>query len=89
MRNQTGFYTAIGSVAAGVFIYSYMASGSESFVTKAIRVYTERHDTWETRNALHTKAIEEAAADKALFNNSATSTHVELKFPEYVHDSFF
>lgn len=37
------------------------------------------------RNTLRTAAIEQAAHDKHLLYYAPRNTHVDLKFPEYVH----
>lgn len=66
-------------------MYSYMTTGEKAWFTKVIETYTEHKDTWAYRNELHTRMVEQAAADRALFMNSPAGSHIELRFPEYVY----
>ena len=50
----------------------------ENMITKVSNYGSE----WERRNSLHTVAVEQAAHDRNLFNNSGRNQHVDLKFPE-------
>jgi hypothetical protein len=54
-------------------------------VTTIINKYSDYKERWAARNTLHTTMIEQAAFDRNLYQSSAGSKHVELRFPEYVY----
>ncbi|PQE24686.1 hypothetical protein CJF32_00006975 [Rutstroemia sp. NJR-2017a WRK4] len=58
------------------------ADGSPSSITKMIDSFTYYKERNAERNVLHVNAIEKAAGDRHLFNNSAGARTVSLKFPE-------
>lgn len=67
-------------------LYKLSGAGTDSkpYFTRLITSYDNWRQTWAERNDFHTKALEQAAADRNLFINSRGSQHVELKYPEYV-----
>ncbi|KAL9601398.1 MAG: hypothetical protein Q9219_002574 [cf. Caloplaca sp. 3 TL-2023] len=70
---------------AGAFSQSSDDSSDESsqpLFTRMLRRYDKWSNSWAERNALHTKAIEQAALDRNLFHNSQPSPLVDLSFPE-------
>jgi hypothetical protein len=82
-----GFYISIAAVVTGLAIYKFdtSAAGEEgTFITRLIDKYHSSNKLWEARNSLHVKMVEQAAADRALFQDSKVRQTVNLKYPEYV-----
>ncbi|EAS36862.3 NADH-ubiquinone oxidoreductase 178 kDa subunit [Coccidioides immitis RS] len=79
-----GFYLAIASVPVGIAIYKYSTSDSKHtpWITRLIEEYTPNESLWEKRNALHTLAMEKAAADRHLFHSQNPPLTLELRCPE-------
>ncbi|KAI4185712.1 MAG: hypothetical protein L6R41_003970 [Letrouitia leprolyta] len=84
-----GFYLVVAALPLGFAVYKFSrsldGSGAESsqpWFTRLLRRYDEWSNSWGERNALHTKAIEQAAHDRNLFHNSQPSPLVDLRFPE-------
>ncbi|KAL8907594.1 MAG: hypothetical protein Q9207_001331 [Kuettlingeria erythrocarpa] len=84
-----GFYFVLAAVPLSFAIYKFSrssdGSGAESaqpWFTRMLRAYDSWSNNWLARNALHTKAIEQASHDRTLFHNSKPSPLVDLKFPE-------
>ncbi|PGH00388.1 hypothetical protein GX51_05796 [Blastomyces parvus] len=79
-----GFYVFLASVPLGLALYNYSTSdpNSKPWMTRVIEKYFPKESMWERQNALHTAAIEQAAADRQLFHSQSASLNLELKFPE-------
>lgn len=61
------------------------AEGEESAVSSMINKYRSRSEDWAEINALHTKAAEQAAYDRNLFENGSNKHRfVDVTYPEYV-----
>lgn len=56
--------------------------GSPNAYTRLIAKYSEYKEMWATRNALHTRMVEQAGHDRNLFLNTPQPNHIELRFPE-------
>lgn len=68
----------------GTYVFSRTSpDGEPGRIAKLINSYSELKETLEDRNALHTKAVEQAGFDKNLFYSSPGSAHIDLRFPEY------
>ncbi|KAJ9669316.1 hypothetical protein H2201_000668 [Coniosporium apollinis] len=83
-RFGKGFYITIGSIPAGFALYKFsrMNTDEQPWFTRYINSWSYYKTRWAERNDLHTKMIEQAAADRNLFLNSRGSAHVDLRFPE-------
>ena len=82
-----GFYISIAAVITGIAVYKFdtSAAGEEgTIITRLIDKYRSSNELWEARNSLHLKMVEQAAADRALFQDSKVRQTVNLKYPEYV-----
>ncbi|EEH17499.2 hypothetical protein PABG_00062 [Paracoccidioides brasiliensis Pb03] len=80
-----GFYMFIASVPIGLALYKYSTSDphSKPWMTRLIEKWFPEESLWESKNALHTAAIEQAAFDRHLFQSqSGGSLNLELSFPE-------
>ncbi|KAI9371915.1 hypothetical protein BJX61DRAFT_543185 [Aspergillus egyptiacus] len=80
------FYVAVGTFASCFVLYkvhnSSKESGSQSFITRFIENWTPSEKMLEERNALHTAAVEKAAADRHLFQTQKPGFTRELRHPE-------
>ena len=85
---QPGFYITIAAIPASFAIYKFSRSGGDDkdpYLTRYIReTYDDLATKWARRNDLHTRAMEQAAADRVLFLNESTQNvrTVDLRFPE-------
>jgi hypothetical protein len=82
-----GFYISLAAIPVSIAVYTLAqpsADGSPSSITKMIDSFTYYKERNAERNVLHVNAIEKAAGDRHLFNNSAGARTVSLKFPEFV-----
>ncbi|KAM3074845.1 hypothetical protein ACMFMG_008258 [Clarireedia jacksonii] len=80
-----GFFIVLAAIPVSIGVYQFAqpsADGSPSSITKMIDGFSYYKERNAERNALHVNAIEKAAADRHLFNNSAGARTVNLKFPE-------
>ncbi|PGH18477.1 hypothetical protein AJ80_04447 [Polytolypa hystricis UAMH7299] len=79
-----GFYIAVASVPVGLALYKYSTSDTTNkpWMTRLIEAYTYREEDWERTNALHTRAIEQAAQDRHLFQSQMNPITIELTCPE-------
>lgn len=55
---------------------------AQPLLTRIMGYYSFMQDKYAQRNNLHIKMVEQAAHDRLLFDNSAWTHHVELRFPE-------
>ncbi|MCJ1351868.1 MAG: hypothetical protein MMC33_001852 [Icmadophila ericetorum] len=78
-----GFYLALASIPLTIALYKFSSSGEEgSLFTRLIKKYGSHKEVWTARNDLHTSMVEQAAHDRNLFQSTATTRQVELRFPE-------
>ncbi|KAI4168881.1 MAG: hypothetical protein LQ348_007417 [Seirophora lacunosa] len=84
-----GFYFIIAALPLSFAVYKFSRSSDSSgaasaqpWFTRVLQSYDQWSNRWAVRNALHTKAIEQAAHDRNLFHNTAPTPLVELEFPE-------
>lgn len=80
-------YIFAGAIPLSFFVYSISRPGEDGSAptfTKWLQSFEYFKEEFETRNALRTQMIEQAAHDKHLFLNATRNPHVELKMPEYV-----
>lgn len=83
-EQQRGFYIALAAIPASFALYKLSRQGTDEkpWLTRFIDSFSGYRSTWDERNSLHTKMVEQAGADRALFHNSPGSGHIELRFPE-------
>ncbi|EGE01121.1 hypothetical protein TEQG_00175 [Trichophyton equinum CBS 127.97] len=79
-----GFYIAVASIPVGLALYKYSTSDASSkpWLTRVIETFTASEAVLERNNALHTRAIEEAAADRHLFHSQNPPLTIDMSFPE-------
>ncbi|KAI1280034.1 hypothetical protein F5Y07DRAFT_357109 [Xylaria sp. FL0933] len=80
----TAFYVFAGALPVSIIAYQVSRPGADG-EPSALSTWLKQFDyfnDWETRNALRTAMIEQAAHDKHLLLNAGKSQHVELKTPE-------
>lgn len=75
-------------IPAGWALYYASRKGSddsEPFLTRMMSSATAGwNDKWAQQTALHVQMIEQAGADRLLFNHAQPVDHVDMRFPEYV-----
>ena len=90
---QRGFYVSIAALAFSFALYKFSRSTSndtasagdpdkQPLITRIIQYYHFWQDRFAERNTLHTRMVEQAGADRNLFQSSPWTHHIELKFPE-------
>lgn len=89
MHSQAGFYICLSAIPLSLAVYKFTGQGTSDkpYFTRLIQdTYADYKTQWAQRNDSHTRAMEQAAADRSLFVHEANNTtrHVELKYPEYV-----
>lgn len=57
-------------------------TGQPHALTKYLDQFSSWRKTWEERNALHTKMVEQAGHDRNLFLNTPQPSYVDHRFPE-------
>ncbi|CAK4032039.1 Hypothetical predicted protein [Lecanosticta acicola] len=82
-----GFYITLAAIPVSLAIYKLSRQGTDEqpFFTRLIAdTYNSYAIKWAERNDFHTKAVEQAAADRVLFLNESNQNvrHVDLRFPE-------
>ncbi|CAF9909341.1 MAG: hypothetical protein ALECFALPRED_005523 [Alectoria fallacina] len=88
-----GFYASIAALALSFALYKLSRSSSsdpsakgdlskQPFLTRAMAYYNYWQDEYARRNTMHTKMVEQAGADRNLFQSSPWTHHIDLKFPE-------
>lgn len=87
-----GFFISLAIIPAFLALYKYAKSAdqdgsepSKAWFTRLIHSYSQMQESWELRNALHAKMVDQAADDRTLFFNSKGSHGVELRFPEIMN----
>ncbi|EED16058.1 NADH-ubiquinone oxidoreductase 178 kDa subunit, putative [Talaromyces stipitatus ATCC 10500] len=76
------FYVAVSTFAAGFLLYRISKSSEDSFISRLITKYSPDQKIFEERNAIHTVALEEAAADRHLFVGQGHQEYVDLRSNE-------
>ncbi|KAL2758845.1 hypothetical protein ACRALDRAFT_1075252 [Sodiomyces alcalophilus JCM 7366] len=85
-----GFWTTVGVMPACYFIYQASQPGKDGeapWMTRKINEYRHWQETWEERNHLHTKAVEQAGFDRTLFLHAPENRNIDLRFPEAAQSS--
>ncbi|KAL2036859.1 hypothetical protein N7G274_010402 [Stereocaulon virgatum] len=81
-----GFYISIAGLALSFAYYKFSRSSSDPdhqpLLTRLIQSYSWWQDEFARRNTVHTAMVEQAAADRNLFQSSPWNHHIDLKFPE-------
>ncbi|KAL9069815.1 MAG: hypothetical protein Q9161_005274 [Pseudevernia consocians] len=88
-----GFYASIAALALSFALYKFSRSSSpdpsakgdpskQPLLTRAMAYYNYWQDEYARRNTMHTKMVEQAGADRNLFQSSPWTHHIDLKFPE-------
>jgi hypothetical protein len=81
----------IGVIPAGCALYYISRNNgdnSEPYFTRMISSMTAGwHDKWAAHNDIHVRMIEQAGEDRVLFLQTRPQEHIEMKFPEYVHNA--
>ncbi|XTI95699.1 hypothetical protein V2W45_1182145, partial [Cenococcum geophilum] len=82
-----GFFISVATIPAAYALYKFsrMNTDEKPWFTRLIDSYSDLKATWADRNDLHTRAIEQAAFDRNLFQNSKPNYHAELRFPEMMN----
>ncbi|CCU81231.1 NADH-ubiquinone oxidoreductase 17.8 kDa subunit [Blumeria hordei DH14] len=79
-------YITLALLPLSIGIYTLSrpdANGKPSTITRYIDSFSRYNEEWSKRNLLHTKAIEQAAYDRNLFQGSNPPKKViNLRFPE-------
>ncbi|KAI1640428.1 hypothetical protein F4809DRAFT_590092 [Biscogniauxia mediterranea] len=81
------FYVFVASIPLSILGYKITRpgpNGEPAAATKWLAQF-DYFNEFETRNALRTQAIEQAAHDKHLFLHAGKNLHVELKMPELIN----
>ena len=88
---QKGFFMTISLIPIGYLMYQFTGPGNyeHKYFTRVINSYDHYRKDAAHINALHTDALEQAAADRNLFANTQRTQNVQLKFPEYVRPSLY
>lgn len=79
----------VSLIPIGYLMYQFTGPGNyeHKYFTRVINSYDHYRKDAAHINALHTDALEQAAADRNLFANTQRTQNVQLKFPEYVRSS--
>jgi transcriptional regulator of acetoin/glycerol metabolism len=80
---------AMSLIPIGYLMYQFTGPGNyeHKYLTRVINSYDGYRKDAAHIAALHTDALEQAAADRNLFANTQRAQNVTLRFPEYVHIS--
>ncbi|MCJ1448362.1 MAG: hypothetical protein MMC23_008877 [Stictis urceolatum] len=78
------FLATLAALPVGYSIYTATAGDEQnpSALTRLIARYGEIQEDLVRRNAIHTKALEQAAFDRTLFHESEGAKNVNMKFPD-------
>ncbi|ROT41576.1 hypothetical protein SODALDRAFT_357632 [Sodiomyces alkalinus F11] len=85
-----GFWATIAAMPACYVVYQASQPGKDGeapWLTRKIHEYRHWQETWEERNALHTKAVEQAGFDRTLFLHAPANRDIDLRYPEAVQSS--
>lgn len=67
-----------------MFIYSFSRDENSALVDAVKNIQIGGQKTWEERNTMRTDLIEQAAADKHMFQTVEKRRGFDLRTPEYV-----
>ncbi|OLN81106.1 NADH-ubiquinone oxidoreductase 17.8 kDa subunit, mitochondrial [Colletotrichum chlorophyti] len=79
------FWAVVAIIPSTYVVYKITAPGKDGeapYLTKKIHEAWHWQETWKERNALHTKAVEQAGFDRLLFFSTPANRDVDLRFPE-------
>jgi hypothetical protein len=82
----------LAAVPISIGVYAASRTGADGKMTglsKVIDSYSHYKEKWAARNNLHVAMVEQAAFDRNLFQSTAGSKHVDLKFPEHVETPLY
>ncbi|KAM0330076.1 hypothetical protein ACHAQA_004247 [Verticillium albo-atrum] len=85
-----GFWGSLAVIPAAYLVYTISQpgkDGQEPWLTQKIHSYWSWQSAWEERNHLHTKAVEQAGFDRALFFYAEPNRDVDVRFPEALQNS--
>lgn len=83
---QRGFYFSIASVPLFAAIYTVAANPGDNFISRLIKNYEVGQEVEERKNLIHSRLMEEAAADRQLFASSPRDqSGPSIRYPEYVN----
>lgn len=75
----------LGAFLGTILVFQFRPQESETW-NGMLAKYRSKAEDWETINALHTKAAEQAGYDRNLFENASTKrAYVDVAYPEYVN----
>ncbi|KAF4777388.1 NADH-ubiquinone oxidoreductase 17.8 kDa subunit [Colletotrichum paranaense] len=81
------FWAVVAIIPSAYAVYKITAPGKDGeppYLTQKIHEAWHWQETWKERNALHTKAVEQAGFDRLLFFSTPANRDVDLRFPEAV-----
>ncbi|OHE93617.1 NADH-ubiquinone oxidoreductase 17.8 kDa subunit [Colletotrichum orchidophilum] len=81
------FWAVVAIIPSAYVVYKITAPGKDGeppYLTKKIHEAWHWQETWKERNALHTKAVEQAGFDRLLFFSTPANRDVDLRFPEAI-----
>lgn len=82
-----GFWGAFAAIPFSVVVYNLAQPGKDgeaAWLTRKIHEYHSWQEEWANRSALHTKAIEQAGFDRALFLHADVNRSVDVRYPEAI-----
>ncbi|KAG9514105.1 hypothetical protein KCU99_g7463, partial [Aureobasidium melanogenum] len=83
----SGFFMAMSLIPIGYLMYQFAGPGNyeHKYLTRVINSYDGYRKDAAHIAALHTDALEQAAADRNLFANTQRAQNVTLRFPEILN----
>jgi hypothetical protein len=86
-----GLWIPLACFPAGYLLYkaSRTDKDNQTWVTRMIAKYSEKHEDLVRKNALHIDMMEQAGSDRLLFMNAKPVPFVDMKFPEYVDSAYY
>lgn len=78
-------YVGLGGIGFAMFVYAISRNEDSVLANAAKAIHIGEQKTWEERNTLRTDFIEQAAADRHLFQTVEKSKGLDLSTPEYVY----
>ncbi|KXH44913.1 NADH-ubiquinone oxidoreductase 17.8 kDa subunit [Colletotrichum salicis] len=80
------FWAVVAVIPSAYVVYKITAPGKDGeppYLTTKIHEAWHWQETWKERNALHSKAAEQAGFDRLLLFSTPANRDVDLRFPEY------
>ncbi|KAI4735919.1 hypothetical protein E4T50_13583 [Aureobasidium sp. EXF-12298] len=86
LGRQSGYFMAMSLIPIGYLMYQFTGPGNyeHKYLTRVINSYDGYRKDAAHIAALHTDALEQAAADRNLFANTQRAQNVTLRFPDFV-----